>query len=622
MGAGALVASLLVVHELLLWRARPLKASEEVYLQAVVLAQCAWVLASLTIAMALVPRFRRPLFALAFTLAPLLYVDSLVFLRVDRHLPSVAALLFDARLEENTRLLAATGIDFRVVLPFLAALVALVAVAARLTPPGGLGARLEARMGWRALAGAWLASIVVLGGLEAGASYTVPANVWSRFARSVPQLLGALGPAPRAKATLRAALRPLPSDSAVDRALGQLSMPAAPPSGDIFFFVVESLRADAIDPKTTPAMAALAGDALPIRTAVSGGNVTQYGWFSLFTSRPALYWDRDEQAAERVGATPIRIARRRGFRVEALTSNDLTYMHIDQTLFGASHALADDFFDASPTPGAPAAHDQRVMAELTARLARTHPPTLYIVSLDATHLPYGWTEDFTPPWTPFAGEGHYLRTQTTAADRLAVQHRYRDAVSFVDSLLGTFVLALRASGAYERATIVVAGDHGEEFWEHEVATHGTEACSVQTHITLIIELARDLRPAPEATATIALASSIDVWPTLLDAAGVAGDTTALFAGKSLLRGPTGAALATHQRFWYRPGLFALDDGQEKVTLELTDPDHPFRMQEMRILDFFDEADAPTHGHATPEECRRVAKRAFGPDLERFFELRW
>src|SRR6202034_3542223 len=98
-------------------------------------------------------------------------------------------------------------------------------------------------------------------------------------------------------------------------------------------------------------------------------------------------------------------------------------------------------------------------------------------------------------------------------------------------------------GAYERATIVVAGDHGEEFWEHGVASHGTEACSVQTHITLIVELARDLRPAPGATAPIALASSIDVWPTLLDATGVAGETTLLFAGRSLLRGPTGAALA-------------------------------------------------------------------------------
>ncbi|MGD0529576.1 MAG: sulfatase-like hydrolase/transferase [Polyangiaceae bacterium] len=612
---------LVVVHEVLLSRARPLKTSEEVYLQAVVLAQCAWVLASLAIAMALVPRFSRPIFALAFTLPPLLYVDSLVYLRVDRHLPSVAALLLDAGLDENTRLLAATGVDLRVVLPFIAALLALVAAAARLAPDG-LGARLAARMGWRALVGAWLASMVVLGALEGGASYTVPANVWSRFARSVPQLLGALGPAPRAKATLRAALRPLPSETEVDRALGQLSMPAAPPSGDIFFFVVESLRADAIDPKTTPAMAALAGDALPIRTAVSGGNVTQYGWFSLFTSRPALYWDRDEQAGEREGALPIRIARRRGFRVAALTSNDLTYMHIDRTLFGASHALADDFFDASPTPGTPAAHDQRVMAELAARVAQAHPPTLYIVSLDATHLPYGWTEDFTPPFTPFAGEGHYLRAQTDAADRLAVQHRYRNAVAFVDSLLGTFVLALRASGAYERATIVVAGDHGEEFWEHGVASHGTEACSVQTHITLIVELARDLRPAPGATAPIALASSIDVWPTLLDATGVAGETTLLFAGRSLLRGPTGAALATDQRFWYRPGLFVLDDGREKVMLELTDPDHPFQMQEMRIRGIFDEADAPTHGDATPEEYRRVVQRAFGPDLERFFDLRW
>jgi len=86
------------------------------------------------------------------------------------------------------------------------------------------------------------------------------------------------------------------------------------------------------------------------------------------------------------------------------------------------------------------------------------------VSLDATHLPYLWTDDFTPPFLPYAGEGHYMRAQVDAADRLAVVNRYRDAVAFDDSLIGRFVEGLRAAGTYDDATVVVAGDHGEEFW--------------------------------------------------------------------------------------------------------------------------------------------------------------
>jgi arylsulfatase A-like enzyme len=121
---------------------------------------------------------------------------------------------------------------------------------------------------------------------------------------------------------------------------------------------------------------------------------------------------------------------------------------------------------------------------------------------------------------------------------------------------------------------------------------------------------------------VRVASGIDVGPTLLDAAGVRGDTTMLFDGRSLLREPTGAALAANQRYWYRPGRFVLDDGTEKVVLELTDPDHPFRTQEMDVLDVLDEAEAPTHEGSTAAEYLAIVRRTFGRDIDRFFVTRW
>jgi hypothetical protein len=399
-------------------------------------------------------------------------------------------------------------------------------------------------------------------------------------------------------------------------------MPAPPAPGDVFFFVVESLRPDVLEPGTAPAMASLARDALPITTAVSGGNVTQYGWFSLFVSRPPLYWNREDEEGRRGGAVSLRVARRRGWRVELLASNDLRYMHIDELVLGAGRSLAAEVFDASVTPGNSADHDALVMRELAARVSAPHPPTVFIVSLDATHLPYLWTPDFTPPFQPYADAGHYMRAQVDAADRLAVLNRYRNAVAFVDSLIGRFVALLRASGAYDDSTIVLAGDHGEEFWEHGLASHGTEACGAQTHIALILELSRTMRAAHQSSAPIPLASSIDVWPTLLDAAGVTGDTTLLFDGRSLLRGATGATLATNQRYWYRPGRFVLDDGQQKAVLELSDPEHPFHTQELDVLDVLDEGDEPTHAGSTPDEYLAVIRGAFGRDIDRFFVARW
>jgi arylsulfatase A-like enzyme len=63
----------------------------------------------------------------------------------------------------------------------------------------------------------------------------------------------------------------------------------------------------------------------------------------------------------------------------------------------------------------------------------------------------------------------------------------RDAVAYDDSLVGRFADGLRASGAYDDATIGLAGDHGEEFWEHGLVSHGSEPCGVQTRIPLLIK---------------------------------------------------------------------------------------------------------------------------------------
>ncbi|HEX3345913.1 MAG TPA: sulfatase-like hydrolase/transferase, partial [Polyangiaceae bacterium] len=533
-----LLAVLVVTHEVLLAHARPLAWGPWAYAQLVVVAQSVFLAAGAGAASAAAPRFARLITGLAFTVPPLLYADSLVVVRIDRHLPSLLRLALDARLDDNRRLLDATGVDLGSIAVFFVGVVG-VAMAGAWLAGCPSGPRSPGVRG-RTLVVGWLAATVFLAALEAAAGRALPARVWSRVARVVPQVLGALGPGTRAKASLHAALRPLPDPATAAAALARLEMPSTPPPGDVYFFVVESLRADAVDPDTAPTLAALARDALPITTAVSGGNVTQYGWFSLFASRPALYWDPDDPGS---GAVTLRVARRRGWRVEVLTSSDLRYMHLGESILGPSHALADDVFDSSSSPGSPAAHDVRVMTELAARAARPHAPTVFVVSLDATHLPYLWTDDFTPPFRPFAGEGHYMRAQVDPADRLAVRNRYRDAVAFVDSLLGRFVAGLRAARTLDDATIVVAGDHGEELWEHGLASHGSEACGVQTHIPLIVRLSAGMRAGASGVGPIRLASSIDVWPTLFDAAGVRGDTSALFDGRSLLRGPTGVALA-------------------------------------------------------------------------------
>jgi membrane-anchored protein YejM (alkaline phosphatase superfamily) len=620
----SLGALLVGVHEVLFAHACPLSWGDAAYLQAVVLAQALLLAWTAGVAMALAPRFARGVAGAAFTLPALVYVDALVIARVDRHLPGVLALLLDAHLDDNRRLLAATGIDPRVVALAVAALAALAAAGAWLDAKTQGFARRRFHPTRRRVLAAWLAGLLVLGGLEAGASAAVSSTGWTQFSRAVPQVLGALGPAAHALTSLRGALRPRPSDGAVADAVARLEVPATPAPGDVFFFVVESLRADALDPARAPALAALARDGLSIGAAVSGGDVTQYGWYSLFASQPALYWDRDEAAGDARGAVSLRIARRRGWRVEVLTSNGLGYMGIDETTFGRAMSLADDVLDLSRTEGDAGARDERLMRELAARAERPHAPTVFVVSLDATHLPYDWGAAFVPPRTPYADARHYLRVQTTDADRDAVRNRYWDAVAFEDRLIGAFLESLRArrgdGGRDDDATVVVVGDHGEELWEHGTTGHGSEPCGIQTHVALVLSPSRAMRAGGDWSARVPLASTVDVWPTLLDAAGVRGDLAALVAGRSLLRGPSGAAVAAHQRYWYRPARFVVDDGEEKVVLELSDPEQPFRVQPIHVLALLDAREQPLLPGATAAEYGVAIEARFGRDLRRVLAL--
>jgi len=621
--AGVLALGLLVVHEVLLPSAGARGGSEAAYLQLMSFMQCLFVVACALAAAALWPRAMHVAAGLGLAVPPLLYLDSLVRLHVGRSLASALALLGEAYLEGNRRLLQDAGIDPRVVLAVLAVLVALVAVGvwldARLAPRSAL----QLRSPRVSFLGVWLATTVALVAVEAGAARTVQAGTWTRLCRSVPQLLGAFGPPTQASGSVRASLRPLPSDADVEAAIERLAMPAEPPPGDVYFFVIESLRHDALDPATTPSLSALARESVTFDEALSGGNATQLGWYALFEGASALHWDPDRSVAH-PGAVALRVARRRGWRVEGLWSLNAQYMGMDRLVFGDRHEAADDVFVLPHDPRGMPALDAGVMAELARRVATPHPPTVYVVSLESTHQPYDWSDDFDPPLRPYADRNHYAWIQVDAASRQAVVNRYRDAVAYVDGLVGRFVQGLRDVGAFDRSTLVVVGDHGEEFWEHGLVGHGTEPCDVQMNVALVVKPARALAAGRAWPSRVPLVSTADVWPTLLDAAGVRGDTSALFDGQSFLRGtPRGFVLTVGGRNGaeLRSARFVIQDGQDRLELELTDPDHPFREQDLRLLASSSSRDPLTDSLTPSERLARLRER-FGPPIDRSFVVRW
>jgi arylsulfatase A-like enzyme len=91
--------------------------------------------------------------------------------------------------------------------------------------------------------------------------------------------------------------------------------------------------------------------------------------------------------------------------------------------------------------------------------------------------------------------------------------RYDGEIAFMDSVIGQIVGDLEASGELDRTVIVVAGDHGEAFGEHEEFGHSTFCYEENLRVPLII-FNRALFPEHRSIEDPVCLT--DVGPTLLD----------------------------------------------------------------------------------------------------------
>ena len=103
------------------------------------------------------------------------------------------------------------------------------------------------------------------------------------------------------------------------------------------------------------------------------------------------------------------------------------------------------------------------------------------------------------------------------AEVLAALHaEYRAEVAFMDEQVGRLLDSLRQCELWDEALIIVVADHGELLGEHSVLGHGGRLDPELVEVPLIVKF-----PHQREAATVNdLVSIVDVFPTVLEAAGV------------------------------------------------------------------------------------------------------
>ncbi len=133
---------------------------------------------------------------------------------------------------------------------------------------------------------------------------------------------------------------------------------------------------------------------------------------------------------------------------------------------------------------------------------------------------------------------------------------YDGEIAYADTQVGEVLRALDATGDLSRSTVIVSSDHGESLGEHDYYfDHGADLFDPVQRIPFIV-----LGLGVEALRSEVLVSTLDIMPTLLDAARVSFPTG--LAGRSVLPFAAGRVESTrdtlvgendrgHQAIWDR-----------------------------------------------------------------------
>lgn len=131
--------------------------------------------------------------------------------------------------------------------------------------------------------------------------------------------------------------------------------------------------------------------------------------------------------------------------------------------------------------------------------------------------------------------GRWAPESITEEEQARLGHLYDGAVHGVDRAIGGLVRALDRRGLLDGTVIVVTSDHGEAFGEHGLYDHPNQLFGELLDVPCVL-----LHPGGDRGRTYdSIVSSLDIAPTLLDAAGL--PPVADCQGRSLLQQMAGTA---------------------------------------------------------------------------------
>ncbi|MBM3184078.1 MAG: DUF229 domain-containing protein, partial [Chlamydiae bacterium] len=295
---------------------------------------------------------------------------------------------------------------------------------------------------------------------------------------------------------------------------------------NIYLFVIETLRRDFITKETAPHLSFFEGKNISFQDSYANSNWTVLSWFSIFHSDLPMHWTYMRDTWEE-GSIPLRLLKNLGYKIHIYASPDLHYFNMDHAIFGKNKGLIDHLEDHFVHPHLePCDRDLLCLQSFEKEIQKedAREGNLHIFFLDSTHSEYSFPKDFPIKFQPIVKHIDYLTF--TQKEIELVKNRYKNAISYIDSLVWRFFQTLQKENLYDSSIILITGDHGEEFYEEGALFHGTHINRYQTEVPIFFKFPKAMEPSKEAT-------HIDLFPSVLHYLTGREDFSEFFDGKSI-----------------------------------------------------------------------------------------
>lgn len=330
---------------------------------------------------------------------------------------------------------------------------------------------------------------------------------------------------------------------------------------NVLLIILDTVRAASLslygNPRnTSPNLVETARQAVVFRNAFSTAPWTLPSHASMFTGRRPDEFEADWRSP--LGEEPITLAavlREHGYRTGGFAANTFYasresglargFVHYEAyPIWSSDHFLSASsiarvllgrhdfrrFFGIDEEPGRRTA--PTVIASFLEWQDRDHDqPFFGFINLFDAHAPYlppaPYDTLFGPRLIgrdPSMREGRSFTTRELRAEIDA----YEGAIAYLDHHIGMLMEELDARGVLENTLVVVTSDHGEEFGEHDVFTHGN---SLYRHVLHVPLLMRFPDHVPQGRTVERWVSTRDLAATILDLVNVESP----LPGRSLAR---------------------------------------------------------------------------------------